>query len=200
MTLFGVCKTTVTCSSVSCFLQKLLVDQSTANKMFKTLLTDLGLKWHFGKDGLCYIEGSWEAMVNGYEIFTAVQKARDHPKIYQDMWLLYEWSIGQVRVGSSSCDNKSDECTDQCLVGNPQTPAATVVRKTCHDSGTSTINRDSSVDTDHVYASRNDDVKVDLQSDVKEVGQIGKEHHEHFSSLRLSNLLFTKLCTMPYKS
>ena len=167
MVLFGVCKSTVTCSAVSCLLHKLLVDQSAPNQMFKTLLSDFGLQWHFGKeDGLCYIEGSWEAMVNGYAVFTAIQKARDRPEIYHDMWLLYEWSIGQVRFGSPTCDDKIGECTDKCLAGKSETPVATVLRKTWPDSGTLSVNQNSSVETDHVYASRN---HIDLQSDVKEV-------------------------------
>ena len=177
MALFGMCKSSVICPSVSRLLQKLLVDQSTSNLMFKTLLSDFGLKWHFGEeDGLCYIEGSWEAMVNGHEVFTAVQKARDRPEIYHDMRLLYEWSIGQVKFHNQPCDNKSDKCTDEYLVGQSQTPAAAEVRKTWPKSLSSAVSVDSSVDTDHVYASRNsednDVANVDLRRDVKEVRPI----------------------------
>ena len=49
--------------------------------------------WKFeDTDGQCYIEGSWEAMLKGHTIFTAVKKASTLPEIYNDMGLLYEWS------------------------------------------------------------------------------------------------------------
>ena len=177
MALFGVCRSTVICPSVSCLLQKLLVDQSTSNVMFKTLLSDFGLKWHFGEeDDLCYIEGSWEAMISGYEVFTAVQKARDRPEIYHDMRLLYEWSIGQVRFDNQQCDNNFDKCTDEYLVGQSQTLAAAEVKKMWPKSLSSAASVVPKVDADHIYASRNsednDVANVNLQSDVKEVRQI----------------------------
>ena len=100
-------------------------------------------------------------------------KARDRPEIYHDMRCLYEWSTGQVRLGSPSCENKSSKYTDKSSVGKSQTPFAVVVTNTWPDFGT--VNPDSSVNTDHVYASCNNEIKdeadADLQCDVKEVRQ-----------------------------
>lgn len=98
MVLFGPCRSTVDCLTVTYILQKLSSDASTFGRMFKLLLTDWGLSWNFDdKDGICKIEGSWEAMLKGYTLFTAIDKASKHPEIYHDFGLLYQWSTDYCR-------------------------------------------------------------------------------------------------------
>ena len=164
MAIFGLCKTTITCSKVSCFLQKLdpATDKSTHTEMFRTLLSSLGLKWHNSADEMCLVEGSWEAMVKSNALFTAIQKASCHPQIYDDMALLYEWS--------TSCSGVVHPVSTTSNSSKVPLSGATRV-KNLNDA--SNKSPESGVDADYICPSLNlenhNRVNTDSKKDVEEV-------------------------------
>ncbi len=96
MGLFGSFRTTIVCPKVCQSLGKLQQDSSPLGDMFKIMLKESGLTWNLKEtpeDGkswtTCDLEGSWEAMLKAYIIFTAVQVSE--MDIANDINLLYKW-------------------------------------------------------------------------------------------------------------
>ncbi len=100
--ILGWCKSTVICPKVIYILQKLSNDQSTHSQKFRRLLSEWDLVWTFDDDGGCSLEGSWDALLFGYAVFTAIRKASAFPETYHDLGLLYQWSTGYCEEISKS--------------------------------------------------------------------------------------------------
>ena len=90
MQLFGQIKTTIVCPRVVFILGKLQIDDTPVGHMFKIMLREWGLSWKFeGNTDFCNLEGSWEALLKGFTVFSAIQNAEI--EVIDDINLLFTW-------------------------------------------------------------------------------------------------------------
>ncbi len=90
MQLFGQIKTTIVCPRVLFILGKLQLDDTPVGHMFKIMLREWGLSWRFENNtDFCDLEGSWEALLKGFTVFSAIQNAEI--EVIDDISLLFTW-------------------------------------------------------------------------------------------------------------
>ncbi len=105
MGVFGIVKTTIVCHKVNQCLHRLHLEESPIGDMFMSMLKQAGLTWNLTEtlEGDSYdLQGSWEAMLKAYVIFTAIQTSE--MSVENDVEYLFKW------------------CQD-CLVNLPHIPA-----------------------------------------------------------------------------
>ncbi len=92
MGVFGIVKTTIVCHKVNQCLHRLHLEESPIANMFMSLLKQAGLTWNLTEtlEGDSYdLQGSWEAMLKAYGIFTAIQTSE--MSVENDIEYLFKW-------------------------------------------------------------------------------------------------------------
>ncbi len=91
MVLFGCVRTTIVCPKVCKALGLVQIDDSPLGDMFRIMLKESGLTWNLKDipEKTYDLEGSWEAMLKAYIIFTAIQVSE--MEVFNEIALLLKW-------------------------------------------------------------------------------------------------------------